>query len=244
MSPNLVTPDPKPPSVWSCCVATGLTFLAVGVVLVFTLRWTLQRQDETYSKERWERLVADLASGKTTCMIWPEPRFLEGFVRDQPELAAKVTQVACFTGKVSDERFGYVKQFPRLESIYLYEIWEGADSFLNRIAGMESVTDLSFESTYLSKEGMRAVARFPNLKRLHISRGNEDAIFPLRGHKKIEVLVFKEAPTAKEQINVIASLPHLRRIEIEQDDPIAAADLLRLQKALPKVTIERTDNGP
>ena len=88
------------------------------------------------------------------------------------------------------------------------------------------------------------MASFPNLRRLHISRANEDNIFPLRGHKKIEVLVFKEVPAAKEQIEVIASLPHLRRIEIEQDDPIVAADLLRLQKVLPKVTIERTDNGP
>jgi hypothetical protein len=82
------------------------------------------------------------------------------------------------TGKVSDERFGYIKQFPHLDTIYLFEIWEGADSFLERIAGMESVTALCFEGTYLSREGMLAVASFPNLRRLHISRENEDNIFP------------------------------------------------------------------
>ncbi len=244
MPTDPVSPERKPRSRWSCCLATGLTLLAIGVLLVVTLRWESQQQSERESKEFWERQVADLASGKTTGMVWPEPRFLEEFVRDQPEVAAKVIQVECLTGKVSDERFGYVKQFPHLESIFLFEIWEGADSFLNRIAGMESITDLCFERTYLSREGMRAVASFPNLKHLHISRGNGDNIFPLRGHKKIEVLVFKEVPAAKEQIEVIASLPHLRRLEIEQDDPISESDRLRLQKALPNVTIERTDNGP
>ena len=146
-----VSPEGQPRSKWSSCLIAALTLLAVGILLAFALRWESQRQADREIKERWDRQVADLESGKTTCMIWPEPRFLEGFVRDQPEVAAKVTQVECLTGKVSDERFGYVKQFPHLEAIYLFEIWEGADSFLNRIAGMESVTDLCFESTYLSR---------------------------------------------------------------------------------------------
>jgi hypothetical protein len=245
MSTDLVSPDRQSRGTWSCCLTTGLGLLAVGAVLVFVVRWATQRQTDREIKERWEHQVADLEAGRTTCMIWPELKFLEAFVRDQPEVAAKITQVEFFMGKVSDERFGYVKQFPRLESIYLDEIWEGADSFLGRIAGMESVTNLSLSRTPLSDEGIRAAASFPNLKRLHLDYVAVDtSLEPLRGHKKLETLALKEVPSTKEQFAVIASLPKLRGLEIEQDDPIPESTLLNLQKALPNVKIERTDNGP
>ncbi len=85
MSPDLVAPDRKPRSKWSCFLATGLTLFAVGVLLVFSLRWLSQRQEDRETKERWDRQVADLESGKTTCMIWPEPKFLENGLTMAPE---------------------------------------------------------------------------------------------------------------------------------------------------------------
>ncbi len=220
-------------------VAVMLCFIAIPLVLEFL--WG----SRVAASQQWENQVVDLKAGKTTRIIWPEPRFLEGFVRDQPDVAAKVTEVDFLTGKVSDERFGYVKQFPRLETIYLFEIWEGANAFLGRMAGMESVTDLCLSRTLLSAEGMQAAASFPNLKRLKIDYVSKNTILePLRGHKRLETLVLKTVPITKEQIAVIASLPNLRKLEIEQDDPIPDADLSLLQKSLPNVRIERTDNGP
>jgi hypothetical protein len=235
-----VSLERQPRSKWSSCLIAALTLLAVGVLLAFTLRWESQRQADRGIKERWDRQIADVESGKTTCMIWPEPRFLEGFVRDQPEVAAKVTEIQMFIGKVSDERFRYVKQFPHLETVYFYEIWEGADSFLNRIAGMESITNLAFETTALSEEGVRAVASFPNLKRLRIDYfWNKTSLEPLRGHKSLETLVLEEVPITKERIAIIASLPKLRELEVGGDKTISEPDFLSLQKKLPNVKIER-----
>jgi hypothetical protein len=238
--PDPVSPERQPRSKWSSCLIAALTLLAVGVLLAFALRWESQRQADREIKERWERQVSELESGKTTCVIWPEPRFLEGFVRDQPEVAAKVTEIQMFIGKVSDERFGYVKQFPRLETIYFYEIWEGADSFLSRIAGMETITNLAFEKTALAEAGVRAVASFPNLKRLHIDYSwNETSLEPLRNHKSLETLVLEQVPITKERIAIITSLPKLRELEVGGDKTISEPDFLSLQEKLPNVKICR-----
>jgi hypothetical protein len=191
------------------------------------------------SEDRWERQVADVRAGKITRLIWPEPRFLEDFVKNQSDVAAKVTDVRFCGGKVSDERFGYLKQLPHLEAIDFYEVWEGADSFLSRIAGMGSVTKLSFSKTHLSEEGVRAVASFPHLKRLYIDyfwKGT--SLKPLNGHKSIETLVLEEVPISTAWIAVMASLPKLKTVIVE-DGEATAAQLQELQKAAPNVEIQR-----
>jgi hypothetical protein len=225
---------------WSCCLVTGLGAIAFVVLAILGVGWRQQRQEERASKERWESQVTDVKAGNTTGITSPEPRFLEEFVRDQPEVAAKVTQVIFLTGKVSDERLAYLRQFPHLEEICFDEVWEGADSFLKRISGMESITSLSFYQTGLTDDGVRAVATLPNLKRLRIHyfwKGT--SLKPLHGHKSIETISLEGLLPTKEWIEVLASLPKLREIELEEEEPISSVDLENLQKALPKVKIVR-----
>jgi hypothetical protein len=207
---------------------------------VNALRWQSRRQAEENTKQNWDKQVAEIQAGKTTTIVWPEPKFLEVFVKDQPDVAAKITGVDFCIGKVSDERFGYLKQFPNLESINFYEVWDGADSFLMRIAGMESITSLSFCKTLLSKEGIEAVASFPNLKRLSIDWSFKDtSLKPLSRHKSIETIRLDSVRPTDEWIDVMASLPHLQELELEEDERMSAADFANLQKALPKVKLER-----
>jgi hypothetical protein len=218
----------------------GLGAIVVVVLAVFGLRWTFRWQEETDRKDRWERQAADVKAGKTTHILWPEPLYLEEFVRDQPAVAAKITSMEFCIGKVSDERFGYVKQFPHLEEIDFYEVWEGADLFLARIAGMESIERLSFCKTPLCENGVRAVASFPNLKRLHIDYHWKEAdLKPLRGHKGVETVVLDGVHPKREWAETMASLPNLRELDLEEDEPLSEADFLNLQKALPKVKIQR-----
>lgn len=227
---------------WSCCMSTLLSLLAVVVLLVI-IAWLgrewQKSQELSYSRDRWERQVTDIKAGKTTCLIWPEPRFLEDFVKNQPDVAAKVTEVEFCIGRVSDERFGYLRQFPHLEAIDFYDVWEGADSFLNRINGMETLTRLSFSQTHLSEDGVHAVASFPNLKRLYIDyTWRETSLRPLSGHKSIETLVLENVPVTKELIAVMASLPKLQKVNFSNsDNPFTQAERSYLQKALPNVEI-------
>lgn len=232
--------DRRPRSNWTCCLVMGLGAVVFVVLGVLGRGWSLQRQQERESKDRWERQVEEVKAGRTTHLLWPEPLCLEEFVRDQPQVAAKITSVEFCIGKVSDERFGYLKQFPHLEQIDFYEVWEGADLFLTRIAGMESITSLSFCKTGLTGEGVRSVASFPNLKRLHIDYSWKEAdLNPLRGHKGIETIGLDGVQPTTEWIAFMASLPNLRELDLEEDEPISGSELLNLQKALPKVKIQR-----
>jgi len=234
--------DQQPRARWSCCLTSVLTLLLVGVLLAIVgwLGREWQRNHElAESKDRWERQIADVKAGKIACLIWPEPRFLKEFVKNQPDVAAKVTEVQFDIGKVSDKRFGYLRQLPHLEAIYFYEVWEGADSFLSRMAGMKTVTKLSFSKTCLSKEGIGAVARFPNLKRLQIDWAWKGAdLTPLRGQRSIETLDLEEVPITPAWITVIASLPKLKEVIVE-DGEATAAQLRELQKAVPHVEVLR-----
>ena len=109
-----VSPERQPRSKWSSCLIAALTLLAVGVLLAFAFCWESQ-QTEMGVKERWERQVADVKSGQQEFLVSPEPKFLDGFVRDQPEVAAKITEhKTSASSNVSDKRYGALKQFPHL----------------------------------------------------------------------------------------------------------------------------------
>ncbi len=105
----------RPRRKWSCCLFAGLSFLAVAILVIvagwLSREWARNRELAD-RQDRWERQIADVKAGKTTRILWPEPRFLEDFVKNQPEVAAKITEVSFDIGKVSDERFGYVASCP------------------------------------------------------------------------------------------------------------------------------------
>jgi hypothetical protein len=217
--------------------AVGAVVLAVLGALGLEL--SEQRQIERGIKDRWERQVADVKSGKQTFLTSPEPSFLEDLVRDQPDIAAKITSINFSMSNVSDERFGVLKQFPHLAEIDFYDVPEGADSLLKRIAGMESITSLSFSKTLLSEDGVRAVASFPNLKQLSIDYSWKDtSLEPLRSHKSLETLVLGELPITKVRIDFIRSLPKLRVVDLEDFDVVAEADRQKLRMELPNVKIQ------
>jgi len=224
---------------WSCCLITGVGAIAFVVLGILGVGWRQQRQEERTRRERWEGQIADVKAGKTKGIVWLEPEYLEAFVRDQPDVAAKVTQVT-IGRNLSDERFRYLRQFPHLEEIYFNEVWENADSFLKRIAGMESIRVLSFYRTKVTEEGVCAVATFPNLKRLHFDHLWKGLGFkPLYGHKGIETIGLDSVLPTKEWTEFLASLPKLRELDLEEDEPISEADFKKLQKALPKVNVVR-----
>jgi len=226
-------------STWSCCLVTALGMFVVVTVLALGIRWGFQWQRNREIKERWERGVANVEAGQTTCLIWPEPRFLEEFVTQQPETAAKVTDVQMFMGKASDERFRFLRQFPRLKAIYLYEIW-GADTLMKNISGMESLTQLSFSETPLSEEGIAALASFPNLKRLYIDYyWKETDLRQLKGHPSLEELVLDQVSITKEWIATMADLPKLREVKLEGCS-LTEAELSEFEKAVPNAKIRRS----
>ena len=225
---------------WSCCLLVILGPVAlVGffvVLSLFSLGNFMRGPNEQDRINAWQTQVEDLKRGVTS-VRWPEPLCLEEFVRDQPELAAKITKVDFFMGTVADPRFGYVKQFSNLKEIGFDEVWEGTDAFLQRIAGMKSVRTLSFDQSPVTVEGARAIASFPNLGELAFDHyWNDASLQQLRGHKGIKTLsLIERVEITDELIGVMASLPNL--LELDIDTEISVAERQKLQKALPKLKI-------
>ncbi len=106
---------------------------------------------------------------------------------------------------------------------------------------MKSVTKLSFSKTHLSKEGIGAVACFPNLKRLQIDWSWQGAdLTPLCGQQSLETLALDgyDAPIPPEWIAVMASMPKLKEVVVDDDDDEATV-VRQLKKAAPHVEVQR-----
>ena len=175
----------KPRSRWSCCIWATVCPSAL-VALVLLLREVSRRAEFQRAKARMDQDIAKVEQGKTTSFINPDPRFLEDLVTKHTACAAKLTMLEIGMMDVSDERFRYLRQLPNLKDISFY-CATGADDFLNNIQGMPSVELLTLSMTGISDKGIRAVASFPNLKRLQIDERMRDiTLEPLRGHPSLE----------------------------------------------------------
>jgi hypothetical protein len=177
-------------------------------------------------------------AGKTAEVFIDDDRLFVEFVQNQPDVAAKVTRVIIQTlrprpRKVVDERFdNSLRQLPHLEAIVFDETCDDVGPLLARLAGKESITSLSFYMTYLTDEGVRAVADFPNLKHLHVDgHWNRLNWEPLQSHKGLESLVWDDAKMTEERTKILASWPRLQTLTIEIPD----ADFQKLKTALPHV---------
>ena len=106
---------------------------------------------------------------------------------------------------------------------------------------MKSIKTLTFYQTLVMEEGARAIASFPNLSclRLHYCTFNDAGLRRLRGHKGIKTIFLENIEITKELTELLMSLPNLREVTLEEDEPISKKAFDKLQKALPKVKIER-----
>jgi hypothetical protein len=243
MPSETIDPPPRKKALYPGCLPWLLVGFACIFLICIVFNLPSKKISEISRKQCWEEQIAEVEAGKQTRLIWPEPEYLEAFVREKPEVAAKVKEVDFTIGKVSDERFGFIRQFPNLEGIVFYEVWEGADVFLSRIEGMESIRRLSFSKTQLSEVGMKAVASFPNLKSLHFGHFWSDAdLSPLTGHKSIESIYLDEVAISKTWLPVFASFPSLQEILIDGRE--ATDDQIQdLKEALPQVKIKHNPSG-
>ena len=119
-----------------------------------------------------------------------------------------------------------------MEAIGFDETCDDVTPLMARLAGKESITSLSFYMTYLTDEGVPAVAAFPNLKHLHVdSHWNDLNWEPLRSHKGLESLVWEDAKMTDERMKILASWPRLQTLTVEIPD----AEFQKLKKSLPHV---------
>src|SRR4051794_27335390 len=69
-----------------------LVLVAIGVRLCIK-PILLPAEEQDHMEDWWRRQIAEVKAGGTTTVYWPDPVHLEEFVRDQPEVAAKIDTV-------------------------------------------------------------------------------------------------------------------------------------------------------
>jgi hypothetical protein len=168
------TPDATPhksPTRWihrPWGVAALIVAMAGVLVMIFQIPKRHYERERRARREHLAKQIADVKAGKTSCIYYPDPEFLDDLVQDA-ECAEKLTEVTLgeqFSPDIAANRYQGLKQLPHLKTIsVMYTV--GADAFLEDIQGMRSLEELSFCRAGVTKAGARHLTSFPNLKRLH-----------------------------------------------------------------------------
>jgi internalin A len=206
----------------------AITGLAGIVILLIVFAPTFYRwKQEATLRARMSRVKED----NTIRIAGLEPDLVEYLLRDA-ECAKRVREV--WISNASDERFRSLKQLPHLNIIRLDYLGR-VDAFLEYIQGMASLEELHFHRASVSKEGVRWLASFPNLKRLSIDSGTDLAFLDaLKGRASIEFLGLYGYTTTADRLAVLKTLPNLRELtlelELENGAPLDLRGLPKLEK--------------
>ncbi len=171
-------------------------------------------RDSVRQNRTWMLDQADqLRRGKIDCLVSPDPAFVEELLADTA-CAARVRDLYV-GGDLSDPRLGRLRELPNLKCI-VFLFARHHDVFLERLDGMGTIEELTFNRTYLSSGDVQRIAHFPNLRSLAFSEYPRPAgdLKGLGGHRLLERLAIDKAVPDKELIPILKSLPALREVSI------------------------------
>jgi hypothetical protein len=127
-------------------------------------------------------LLADqmtkLRSGKTDCLVQPDPRFVEELLADRA-CSAKIREL-CLGADVADPRLGRLRELPNLKSVVLLSARD-PDKFLERLRGSATIEDVSLVYCRPSPHSTEHLRSLPKLRRFglcvnHFDSADWDAI--------------------------------------------------------------------
>ncbi len=103
---------------WPPRASASAALLAVAVVSLLGsgLGCDAKSAKEASRKESWERQIKALKAGEQDFLVSPDPELLAKLVKEQPEVAAKITNIDFAMDAVSDERLACLKQISNLKT--------------------------------------------------------------------------------------------------------------------------------
>lgn len=212
-------------------------FGAVGIFVTagvqhFVTEWCegdLARQSREWMVEQTDQV----RRGEINCLVNPDPAFVEELLADTG-CAAKVRDIY-LGGGLSDPRLARLRKLPNVKCI-VFLFAENQNALLNRLHGMSSIEELSFDRTRLSREDMEQIGAFPNLKSLSFDACDlrPADLHGLGGHRSIERLAIDRATSDKKLIPLLKSLPCLRELSIGASNKERDAFQTLLNDTLPR----------
>jgi len=216
-------------------------FGTIGILTTMGVQWLVEewcerdrfRQSQTWMQDQ----MGQLRRGEINCLINPDPRFLVELLADTA-CAAKVRDLY-LGGDLSDPRLGRVRELPNLKCIvFLFATQQSA--FLERLHGMSTIEELSFDHTLLARNDVNHIGSFPRLRMLRAEALSElSDLEGLRGHPLLERLSLSAPEADNKTIPVFQSMPHLRDLTVgvrydEKANPGSVSFEELLAKALPR----------
>jgi hypothetical protein len=106
------------------------------------------------------------------------------------------------------------------DTIHFYTT-EQTDDLLKVFAGMSEVRRMGFELTDVTADGMKMVAKLPNLRELVLYGGrpsvDNEGLREISGHKQIVTLKLVNTDVTDEGLAVLATLPNLRSVTLYRE---------------------------
>jgi hypothetical protein len=171
-----------------------------------------EREEFRQSRIWMQDQMGQLRRGEINCLVNPDPRFIEELLIDTA-CAAKVRDL--YVGSdLSDPRLGRLRELPNLKCI-VFLFADQQSAFVERLHGMSTIEELTFDHTLLTRNDVEQIASFPRLKSLHLERLSRFAdLDGLRNHPSLERLSLAAAAADKSMIPLFQNMPRLRELGV------------------------------
>jgi hypothetical protein len=229
------------------CLAWLVLFGLIGG-LALTGVMSVVRNSCSQEEQRSHALMAEqmeqIERGEINCLVQPDPRFIDELLADAACTAnIRDLYLGC---DLSDQRLGRLCELPNLKCI-VFLFAENAEVFLERFQGNVTVEELTFDHSYVSDRGIKAIASLPNLKSLclPLNRSKSGHMQGLANHPAIENLYLTVAGLDESLIPVLQTLLRLHRVMINTDKGGESGDpfVKSLREALPHCECRVTNVG-
>jgi hypothetical protein len=210
----------------------GLWITAVVVVMaVFLLTVAQKYAGEEAQRQFHVKLtriideeIVEVRTNRTDSVTIYAPFQLER-VAAQPDCVSRIhdVRIPSWTD-LTDQRWSLLKRLPHLESLGVYDSGS-AESLFERIEGTESLHRVNLTSMPFSDEGMRQIARLPELRELVIRAvpgvSNKGLTY-MRGHSALERLSLTNTNIDGQGLAVLSEIPRLHSLVLDDDRPVGS----------------------
>jgi hypothetical protein len=168
---------PRKGSGWGCLIAVLVAvavIVAVGAMIASarkSSRLAFERKKVAWATERFEKVKAGDDGSHTSVFL--DPLLIEMLANDA-ECVANLTTLNLSSVDLNGPQTDAAEKLVNVKKVVFYDC-DGAGRLLTALSGLESIKELSFDTTQLTDDDVPLLATFPNLRRVHFAWVNSPA---------------------------------------------------------------------
>lgn len=160
-----------------CLIAIAIAVaVVVGIAAMMSTAQKAARRDSERKMTEWRNeAFQKVKSGDdgSGVEVYRDPRLIEMLASDA-DCVANLTTLNLSMVDLNGPQTAAAVKLVNVKKILFYDC-RGPESILTPMKGSGSIVEIGFDATLLSDDGVRLLAHFPNLKRVHFAWINEPA---------------------------------------------------------------------